>query len=151
MSIGRALQGASQSRRTTKHCIFPHRIPPRRKTTLVKLTRPLWTRCALPSDSYAKIEPLEGMAYLRRFTRRASSPWAHGCIGRLPKFGYARLSQITGVSPFFSSFQEGRQANMLELSRHYLDRCRRGGFWCHPPQNILIRKRPAHSSLSKWL
>ncbi len=42
---------------------FPLWIPPRRKTTLVKLARPLWTRFALPSDSYATTEPLERMAY----------------------------------------------------------------------------------------
>ncbi len=58
-----------------------HRIPPRRKITLVKLTRPLWRRCALPSDSCAITEPLERMSSQRRFTRRASTPWNHGCIG----------------------------------------------------------------------
>ncbi len=51
-----------------------HRIPQRRKTTLVTLTRPLWTRGALPSDSYAVTELLEMMASQRRFIRRASSP-----------------------------------------------------------------------------
>ncbi len=61
---------------------FYHRIHPRRKIILVKLTRPLWRKYALPSDKYAITESLERMAQDQRiFTRRASTPWAHGCIG----------------------------------------------------------------------
>ncbi len=65
----------------TRTPYFHHRIHQLRKTTLVKLTHPLWRRCALPSDSYAITEPLERMASQRRFARRASTPWAHGCTG----------------------------------------------------------------------
>ncbi len=60
---------------------FHHRIPPWRKPTLVKLTSPLWRRYALPSHIYAITEPLERIEYQRRFTRRALTPWVHGCIG----------------------------------------------------------------------
>ncbi len=55
--------------------------PPRRNPTLVTLTRPLWRRCALPSDNYAITEHLERMASQRRSIRRALTPWAHGFIG----------------------------------------------------------------------
>ncbi len=44
----------------TQHPRTPHShhyLPPRRNPTLVTLSRPLWRRCALPSDNYAITEP----------------------------------------------------------------------------------------------
>ncbi len=77
-------KSTSRSFSITQHPRTPHShhcLPPRRKPTPVTLTRPLWRRCALPSDSYAITEPLERTASQRRFIRRALTPWAHGCIG----------------------------------------------------------------------
>ncbi len=51
--MGRALQGASQSRCPPRTPHSHHYLPPRREPTLVTLIRPLWMRCALPPDSYA--------------------------------------------------------------------------------------------------
>ncbi len=83
---------------------FHRRMPLRWKTSFLKLTHPPWRRFALPIDSYATTETLERMASQRRFTRRALTPWAHGCVGLLSKCGCVRLSQIIGVGPFFSLY-----------------------------------------------
>ncbi len=61
---------------------FHHRVPPRQKTALATLTRPLWMRCALPSHSISITEPLERIASQRTFTRLLDSlgRWRHRVI-----------------------------------------------------------------------
>ncbi len=52
-----------------------------------------------------------------RNNRCVLTPWAHGCIGRLPKFGCVKLSQITGVKSFFflySSRETSEYALIIE-------------------------------------
>ncbi len=60
----------------------------------------------------AAIRQLHNNRIPKRFTRRTLTPWVRGCIGLSAKVGQPRLSQVTVVRLFFSSFQEGGQANM---------------------------------------